>query len=194
MSSCGCSIRLPTAATLEFVHVAEYLGDATRLNYRMHNKLFVVDNEIGIVGGRNVGDEYFQGGRDFEFGDYDVIAAGPIVNQVSNSFDAFWNSPMAIPIEALAEGKPSAQDLDDYRGVLAAHHAQMIEADTLVHAHAGRRRAARGHARAASHRSCGRRRRSSTTARKRRRSRTASRAAGCCGIASAKWRSKFNRS
>ena len=87
---------------VDFVHVAEYAGDASRLNYRMHNKLIVVDNEIGIVGGRNVGDEYFQGGRDFEFGDYDVIAAGPVVNQVSNSFDAFWNSPMAIPIEALA--------------------------------------------------------------------------------------------
>jgi len=91
--------------------------------------LLVVDNEIGIVGGRNVGDEYFQGGRDIDFGDYDVIAAGPIVNEVSNSFDAFWNSPMAIPIEALADGKPSAQDLADYRGVLAAHHERMIEAD-----------------------------------------------------------------
>ena len=112
-----------------FAHAAEFLADATRLNYRMHNKLFVVDNEISIVGGRNIGDEYFQGGRDYEFGDYDVIAAGPIVNEVSKSFDAFWNSPMAIPIEALAEGKPSAQDLEDYRGVLAAHHAKMIEAN-----------------------------------------------------------------
>ncbi len=114
---------------VDFLHVAEYAGDAGRLNYRMHNKLIVVDNEIGIVGGRNVGDEYFQGGRDFEFGDYDVITAGPIVNQVSKSFDAFWNSPMAIPIEALAEGKPSAEDLVAYRGVLATHHAKMIEAD-----------------------------------------------------------------
>ncbi|MEO8565780.1 MAG: phospholipase D family protein [Betaproteobacteria bacterium] len=112
-----------------FVHGAEFFADATRLNYRMHNKLFVVDNEISIVGGRNIGDEYFQGGRDYEFGDYDIIAAGPIVNEVSKSFDAFWNNPMAIPIEALAEGKPSAQDLEDYRGVLAAHHAKMIEAD-----------------------------------------------------------------
>src|SRR4029079_11055978 len=115
--------------TVNFVHVAEFFADATRLNYRMHNKLFVVDNEISIVGGRNIGDEYFQGGRDYEFGDYDVIAAGPIVNEISRSFDAFWNSPMAIPIEALAEGKPSAQDLEDYRGVLAAHHSKMIEAD-----------------------------------------------------------------
>ena len=111
------------------LHVTEFLADATRLNYRMHNKLFVVDNEISIIGGRNIGDEYFQGSRDLEFGDYDIIAAGPIVNQVSNSFDDFWNSPMAIPIEALAGGKPSAQDLEDYRGVLAAHHARMIEAD-----------------------------------------------------------------
>ena len=112
---------------VEFVHVAEFLGDASRLNYRMHNKLFVVDNEIGILGGRNVGDEYFQGGRDFEFGDFDVIAAGPSVNQLSSSFDVFWNSALAIPIEALAGGRPSAQELDDYRGVLAAHRAGMIE-------------------------------------------------------------------
>ncbi len=113
---------------VEFVHVTEFLGNASRLNYRMHNKVFVVDNEIGIVGGRNIGDEYFQGGRDFEFGDYDIIAAGPIINEVSNSFDAFWNSPMAIPIEALFGGTPSREDLSEYRGVLAAHHAQMIAA------------------------------------------------------------------
>ena len=111
------------------LHFTEFLGDASRLDYRMHNKVFVVDNEICIVGGRNIGDEYFQGSHDVQFGDYDVIAAGPIVNRVSNSFDAFWNSPMAIPIEALAGSKPSAQELDDYRGVLAAHHARMIEAD-----------------------------------------------------------------
>jgi putative cardiolipin synthase len=112
------------------LHFAEYLGDAARLNYRMHNKLFIVDNEIGIVGGRNVGDEYFQGGAEVEFGDYDIIAAGPIVDQLSSTFDTFWNSPMAIPIQALAEGSPSAQELDEYRGALAAHHAQLIEAKT----------------------------------------------------------------
>lgn len=114
---------------VDFLHVIEYLGDATRLNYRMHNKLFVADNEVAIVGGRNIGDEYFQGSRDFQFGDYDVIAAGPVVKQVSSVFDAFWNSALAIPIEALAGGKPAVQELADYRGRLAAHHAHMIEAD-----------------------------------------------------------------
>jgi putative cardiolipin synthase len=110
------------------LHLAEYVGNAARLHHRMHNKLFVVDNQIGIVGGRNIGDEYFQGGSDVEFGDYDVITAGPVVPEISASFDAFWNSPLAVPIEALAGHVPSARDLDDYRGVLAAHHAQMIEA------------------------------------------------------------------
>ena len=67
---------------LEFLHNVELLGDAIRLNRRMHNKLFVVDNEIGIIGGRNIGDAYFQEGRDLDFGDYDVIAAGRVVKDM----------------------------------------------------------------------------------------------------------------
>jgi len=110
-----------------FLHVAEFVGDASRLDHRMHNKLFVVDNEIAIVGGRNLGDEYFQADRDVDFGDYDVIAAGPVVNQLSASFDAYWNSPMAIPIEALGGEVPTPRELDDYRDLLAAHHAQLMD-------------------------------------------------------------------
>lgn len=111
--------------SIELLHYAEYLGDAARLNYRMHNKLFVADNEMAIVGGRNIGDEYFKGGAQFEFDDYDVVAAGPIVRRLSASFDAFWNSSMAIPIAALTDEAPSARDRDRYRNVLAAHHAFM---------------------------------------------------------------------
>ena len=107
---------------IEFMHDIELLGNAGRLNYRMHNKLFVVDNEVGIIGGRNVGDAYFQEGRDLEFGDYDVIAAGGIVKDMSASFDAYWNSPLAIPIEGLLGGKSSDQALADKRDALAAHH------------------------------------------------------------------------
>ncbi len=110
---------------VQALHDVELLASASRLNYRMHNKLFVVDNEIGIIGGRNIGNAYFQEGRDLEFGDYDVIAAGGIVKDMSASFDAYWNSPLVIPIEALFGSKPSVQDLDDYRAALAAHHAGM---------------------------------------------------------------------
>ncbi len=116
---------------IELLHDIELVCDATRLNYRMHNKLFVVDNEVGIIGGRNIGDAYFQEGRDFEFGDYDVIAAGAIVKKMSASFDAYWNSPLAIPIQALFGGQPSSQALEDYRNALALHHAQVADKDYM---------------------------------------------------------------
>jgi putative cardiolipin synthase len=116
---------------LEFLHNVELLGDAIRLNRRMHNKLFVVDNEIGIIGGRNIGDAYFQEGRDLDFGDYDVIAAGGVVKDMSASFDDFWNSPLAIPIEALFGGKASEQALADYRNALAQHHTAMNDKDYM---------------------------------------------------------------
>ena len=117
---------------IEFVHDAELLCNADRLNYRMHNKLFVVDNQVGIIGGRNIGDDYFQEGRDLEFGDYDVIATGGIVKNMSSSFDDFWNSPLAIPIEALLGGKSSDKALADYRNTLALHHAMMSGKDYMA--------------------------------------------------------------
>jgi putative cardiolipin synthase len=88
----------------------------------MHNKLFVVDNAIAVVGGRNVGDEYFQANDDFESGDYDVFVAGPIVKNLSGTFDAFWNSALAIPIAALEDGESRAPALlDHYRSKLDDH-------------------------------------------------------------------------
>ena len=91
------------------VRGAEFALNSTRLDYRMHNKLLVVDNAMALAGGRNIGNEYFQGGRDYEFGDYDIIAAGPIVGKLSEQFDIYWKSPIAVPVEALNRGKPSPE-------------------------------------------------------------------------------------
>jgi cardiolipin synthase C len=117
--------------SIDALHNLELLGNASRLNYRMHNKLFVADNELGIIGGRNIGDPYFQEGRDFEFGDYDVIAAGPIVASMSHSFDEYWNSALAIPVDALFGGRSSAHDLESYRTVLERHRAMLNTADYM---------------------------------------------------------------
>jgi phosphatidylserine/phosphatidylglycerophosphate/cardiolipin synthase-like enzyme len=68
----------------------------------MHNKLFVADNELAITGGRNIGDEYFTLDKRSNFIDLDVVVAGPVVAQLSASFDAFWNSKYAYPIASLA--------------------------------------------------------------------------------------------
>jgi putative cardiolipin synthase len=74
---------------------------ATRLNRRMHNKLFVVDNHVAIIGGRNIASEYFAGRQDFNFGDLDALMIGPVVPETSAMFDAYWNHPKALPAVAV---------------------------------------------------------------------------------------------
>jgi putative cardiolipin synthase len=71
------------------------------VNSRMHNKLFVADNAVAIFGGRNVADEYFMRHRQANFVDLDLIAAGPVVQQLSHTFDLYWNSKHAYPLQDL---------------------------------------------------------------------------------------------
>ncbi|MGX4642684.1 phospholipase D family protein [Massilia sp. SYSU DXS3249] len=89
-----------------------YLTDFRRLNRRMHNKSFTVDSQATIVGGRNIGDEYFGAAGDMLFVDLDVLAVGTVVDEVSQDFDRYWNSASAYPIAALvAPGDVSPVDL-----------------------------------------------------------------------------------
>jgi putative cardiolipin synthase len=71
---------------------------------RMHNKSFSVDDSMTVVGGRNIGDEYFGVHEDVNFGDMDVLAVGPAAAKVGNQFDLYWNSELAYPIQSLAGG------------------------------------------------------------------------------------------
>jgi putative cardiolipin synthase len=73
-----------------------------RVNRRMHNKSFTVDNQMTVIGGRNIGDHYFSVGHDVNFADLDVIGIGPVVADVSNMFDDYWNSQAAIPVRDVA--------------------------------------------------------------------------------------------
>jgi putative cardiolipin synthase len=75
----------------------------SRLNRRMHTKSYTVDNEITIVGGRNIADEYYGASYVTNFGDIDVMGIGPVVNEVSGMFDEFWNNRLAMPIAAVAK-------------------------------------------------------------------------------------------
>ena len=80
----------------------EFAGNSARLDYRMHNKLLVADNTLALIGGRNIGNEYFQIDPQFQVADDDVFVAGPLVHALSDSFDEYWNSELAVPAEALA--------------------------------------------------------------------------------------------
>ena len=78
--------------------VLELLFSLERLKYRMHNKAFIVDNAIAIVGGRNIGDNYFGIDTAENFRDLDLAVVGPVVQDVSSSFDKYWNSEVAVPV------------------------------------------------------------------------------------------------
>ena len=77
------------------------LTDFSRVNRRMHNKSFIADNQRAILGGRNIGDEYFEAQSEVAFGDLDVLTVGKAVNDVSAAFDLYWNAPASYPISAL---------------------------------------------------------------------------------------------
>ncbi len=78
-----------------------YLTDFSRLNRRMHNKSFTADSQATVMGGRNVGDEYFDAGEGVLFVDLDVIAVGPVVDEVSRDFDRYWASDSSYQLAGL---------------------------------------------------------------------------------------------
>jgi phosphatidylserine/phosphatidylglycerophosphate/cardiolipin synthase-like enzyme len=92
----------PGGRSATWSRILTSISDIPRINHRMHNKLFVADNELAITGGRNIGDEYFTLDKRSNFIDLDVVVAGPLVAQLSASFDAFWNSKYAYPLASLA--------------------------------------------------------------------------------------------
>ena len=104
-------------------HLAKLLSsldDLGRVNHRMHNKMFVADNAFAIFGGRNIGDAYFMRSAVRNFVDLDMLAAGPLVQTLSASFDSYWNSDFSYPIDSVipvAAGR--AQRQADFRAALA---------------------------------------------------------------------------
>ncbi|PHP65150.1 phospholipase [Zhengella mangrovi] len=93
-------VRIFNPFMLRWPRVLNYAFDFFRLNRRMHNKSLLVDGRAAIVGGRNIGDEYFAAG-DSLFIDLDVLAVGEVVPAVSRDFDAYWASASAIPAERI---------------------------------------------------------------------------------------------
>ena len=96
----------------------EFLFGLERLNHRMHNKAFIVDNAIAIVGGRNIGDNYFGVDAATNFRDLDLTVVGPIVQDVSQSFDKYWNSEFAVPVSVIIEERTSRAEYQERKAEL----------------------------------------------------------------------------
>ncbi|XOV84256.1 MAG: phospholipase D family protein [bacterium] len=107
--------------------IAEVLSGASRLNHRMHNKVFAVDGNAAIVGGRNLSNEYFGAHPEFNFRDIDLLVEGPAVAQIDRSFDEFWNSRWSIPLQELHKHRIKPLVMSDLLADLSAWDLRVFE-------------------------------------------------------------------
>jgi len=117
--------RAPSALS----KVGQFLLDGQRLNRRMHNKSFVADNLAAIIGGRNIGDDYFDAGEETNFRDLDLLAIGPVVNEASRVFDDYWNSDGAYPVTAFENARDTGADLAALRIALTRDARAFAQSD-----------------------------------------------------------------
>lgn len=118
-------VRLFNPFTARSLRMAQMAFDYSRLNRRMHNKSMTADNQLTIVGGRNIGDAYFSADKGSDFTDLDLLLAGPVVPEVSAVFDDYWNGAAAYPVGALARPpEDAAAQLQAVREYLDKHVAE----------------------------------------------------------------------
>lgn len=115
-----------------------FIADFRQANRRMHNKSFTVDNQISIVGGRNIADEYFQLKTESVFVDFDVLAMGTIAGEISQSFDIYWNHSRAVPMHQIAVNKTNekletvrAGIAEEFDGIYDTVYKQALESQLL---------------------------------------------------------------
>lgn len=113
-----------------------YLTAFKRLNRRMHNKSFTVDNQISVFGGRNIGDEYFDVNEKMNFADLDVAAIGKVVNDIAADFDRYWNCEASFPLERIITRTHPDVDLTQphhksYTTVTNTYRQQLAASDFL---------------------------------------------------------------
>nr|WP_260174940.1 MULTISPECIES: phospholipase D family protein [Paraburkholderia] len=119
----------PYGSTSEsmYLRTRNFFSNVDQFTRRMHNKSTIVDNELVILGGRNLGDEYFSASPTLQFRDLDVLGAGPVAASVSASFDEYWNSSVSYPLGVLNHQKFDAHDLDTARDELRKHWSETAD-------------------------------------------------------------------
>jgi putative cardiolipin synthase len=127
-------VRLYNPLAQRVARTLNLVTDFTRVNRRMHNKSFTVDNQVSIVGGRNIANEYFATGSGVAFADLDVTAVGAAVSDVSNQFDLYWNSPSAYPLAKLVRAAPS----DSANNVEAMFAPTRVDPESIAYLQAAR--------------------------------------------------------
>jgi putative cardiolipin synthase len=126
-------VRIFNPIARKGIYAFNYVGHFSLSNRRMHNKAFIVDNQVAVVGGRNIAAEYFQLETTGEFIDFDMLSVGPIVREVSSQFDLYWNHKLAVPMEALYKEEDGEETIEQTQ---ARMKREMAKAGESIYADA----------------------------------------------------------
>ncbi len=116
-------VRMFNPVALRSPRMLGMLAEFSRINRRMHNKSFIADGQVAIVGGRNIGDEYFDASAAANFADLDVAVIGPVVKETASAFDLYWNHRAAIPISLLSRKHATPEEFAAMRAALRENDA-----------------------------------------------------------------------
>lgn len=109
----------PFRIRMRWARVPQYAFDFNRMVRRMHNKIFIADNQVAIIGGRNIGNNYFSLDSESNFRDFDLLMTGPLTRDASRAFDEYWNSEWAVPASRFVLRPSTVADLDALKRQLA---------------------------------------------------------------------------
>ena len=124
-------IRLFNPFNYRRLRLLDFVTGLSRVNRRMHNKSLTADNQVTVVGGRNVGNEYFDAAGERVFTDLDVLSVGAVVGEVSHAFDRYWNSEWAVPAEVIVSEEASGDQLERLRSELQAYLDEHTDSDYI---------------------------------------------------------------
>ncbi len=102
-----------------WARLPQYAFDFNRMVRRMHNKIFIADNAVSIIGGRNIGNNYFNLDTESNFRDFDLLVAGPLTRDASTAFDEYWNSQWSVPATRMVAKIPTPADLEKLQQQIA---------------------------------------------------------------------------
>ena len=109
----------PFRIRMRWARLPQYAFDFNRMVRRMHNKIFIADNQVAIIGGRNIGNNYFSLDSESNFRDFDLLMAGPLTKDASRAFDEYWNSAWAVPASRFVLRPSTVADLERLKQQLA---------------------------------------------------------------------------
>lgn len=116
-------VRLFNPHRFRKARALDFVFDLPRMNRRMHNKTFMADNQVALIGGRNMSNQYYNASDNFQFSDVDVLLVGSAVDNIIHSFDEYWNHDYAYPIQQLVKPEHHRLRFDSLKKQLDDHYA-----------------------------------------------------------------------